>query len=209
MIAPSKESSCKAHLPVALSTPVRVIAKMLHKLAISTVQEVEEEGSDDESGKEDNDTVTTDEDEDGGEVNEGGSESDSEDENEEGQKGKRPWESDDVATIRNAISKLAESSLAPLMSTNPMPSSSRLEHNTTAAIPPVHFNEALNIKPHTSNEKLLLSALCEAGAHEEALQLRVINMQASSILNVAYCERLRGQLAFQEDKKAGGRRRGS
>ncbi|KZP10647.1 hypothetical protein FIBSPDRAFT_989666, partial [Athelia psychrophila] len=36
----------------------------------------------------------------------------------------------------------------------------------------------------------------------------VINLQASSILNEAYCERLRGQLAFREEKKATGKLKG-
>ncbi|KZP27717.1 hypothetical protein FIBSPDRAFT_669621, partial [Athelia psychrophila] len=75
-------------------------------------------------------------------------------------------------------------------------------------IPPAHFDEALNVKPRTSNERLLLSVLREALAHEEALRLRVINLQASSILNEGYWERLRGQLAFQKDKKAGRKKKG-
>lgn len=208
MLAPSKETSCEAHLPVAPSTPVRIIAKMLRKLAISTVQEVQEEGSDDEDGTEDDGAVVV-EDDDGGVVEkEGSDESDTEDENEKGQKGNRAWGSDDATTIRNTISKLADGSLAPLVSTDPMTSSSRLEHNTMAPIPPAHFDEALNVKPRTSNERLLLSVLREALAHEEALRLRVINLQASSILNEGYWERLRGQLAFQKDKKAGRKKKG-
>lgn len=81
MIAPSKETSCKAHLPVAPSTLVWAIAKMLHKLVISTVQEVQEEGSDDDNGMEDDGGVQGKKESD---------ESDTENGSKKGQKRKRP-----------------------------------------------------------------------------------------------------------------------
>ena len=39
MIALSKETSCEGHLPIAPSTPVWILAKMLHKMAIDMVPE--------------------------------------------------------------------------------------------------------------------------------------------------------------------------
>jgi len=60
--------------------------------------------------------------------------------------------------------------------------------------------EALSITLKTTNEVLLLAALHEANAREESLKLCLIELQATNILNEAYCSRPRGQLAHKEDK---------
>lgn len=153
MIAPSKETSCEAYLPVAPSSPVLVLAKMLCKLAISGVQD---EGGDGEADAEDNVVVVVEENEGEAETDEG---NDGDDRANEGPNHHKGNDSDEAATIKKAISKLAEGSMACLVSTGPMSSSSRLEPNIMAPIPPCHPDEALNLKPRTTNERLLISAL--------------------------------------------------
>ena len=50
MMAASKETSCEAHLPIAPTTPVRVIAKLLQKLAVTEdIEEQVVDGSSNES----------------------------------------------------------------------------------------------------------------------------------------------------------------
>ncbi|TFK17604.1 hypothetical protein FA15DRAFT_576377, partial [Coprinopsis marcescibilis] len=59
----------------------------------------------------------------------------------------------------------------------------------------------LKIEPQSVNEVHLLAALQESEAANQALHKRVIQLQASQILNEAYCNKLRHQLAQKEEKK--------
>jgi hypothetical protein len=45
---------------------------------------------------------------------------------------------------------------------------------------------ALSIQPRTENELLLLSALHEAEAHSQRIEVHAFELQASNILNEAY-----------------------
>ncbi|EDQ98733.1 uncharacterized protein LACBIDRAFT_296797 [Laccaria bicolor S238N-H82] len=65
--------------------------------------------------------------------------------------------------------------------------------NTTAA--------ALTIQPTTSNELLLLAALCEAESRNAHAEIHAFELQASNILNEAYTERLRKALEAREEKR--------
>lgn len=188
MMAPSKETSCKAHLPIAPASPIRAIAELLKKLTIEEDKSTESESDDEGSGGTTADGCDS---ESGSSDEEGGTEEG----NHSG--GKTGWHEE---SIRTAIHELSKGALTDLVNPNPMPST-QMNHNTTAMISP-NKNRAgtLNITPSTTNETLLLAALRESEAREAFLRQRVIVLQASNILNEAYCEKLRGQLAYQEEK---------
>lgn len=71
---------------------------------------------------------------------------------------------------------------------------------TTILPPSQTVSSILTITPKTTNETLLLAALREATADNEALRRRVVESQAANILNEAYCNKLRFQLAAKEEK---------
>ncbi|KIK72919.1 hypothetical protein PAXRUDRAFT_106834, partial [Paxillus rubicundulus Ve08.2h10] len=58
------------------------------------------------------------------------------------------------------------------------------------------------IELKTKNEALLMGALREAEECCQSYKQRVITLQAQAVLNEAYCNKLRFQLAFQEEKKS-------
>jgi len=60
---------------------------------------------------------------------------------------------------------------------------------------------ALSIQPTTENELLLLSALCESEAQVQRIEVHAFELQASNILNEAYADHLKKQLAAKEEKK--------
>ena len=64
--------------------------------------------------------------------------------------------------------------------------------NTTAA--------TLTIQPTTSNELLLLAALCEAESRNTHAEIHAFELQASNILNEAYTERLQKALEAREER---------
>jgi hypothetical protein len=109
-----------------------------------------------------------------------------------------------VNAINEAIKQLSAGSLADLVSSSPMTSSTTVNHNTNQLISPSNnrTQEALTIIPKTTNEIVLLGALRESQEQETYLKQRVLELQAANILNEAYCSRLRGQLAHKEEKKA-------
>ncbi|KIM83159.1 hypothetical protein PILCRDRAFT_69879, partial [Piloderma croceum F 1598] len=49
-------------------------------------------------------------------------------------------------------------------------------------------------------EEALLMALRDTETREDALKLRIAQLQASNVLNALYCQKLRGQLAHKEKK---------
>ncbi|KII85727.1 hypothetical protein PLICRDRAFT_78940, partial [Plicaturopsis crispa FD-325 SS-3] len=63
------------------------------------------------------------------------------------------------------------------------------------------YADLLAIEPKTPNEVALLAALRESENREDELKRRVINLQAANILNESYCNKLRFQLAYMEQKK--------
>ena len=69
------------------------------------------------------------------------------------------------------------------------------------------MEDVLQIAPQTRNETYLLAALRETLARENALKQRLLDVQAANVLNEAYCDKLRHQLAHYEGKKedTGGR----
>ncbi|TFK17584.1 hypothetical protein FA15DRAFT_577952, partial [Coprinopsis marcescibilis] len=67
----------------------------------------------------------------------------------------------------------------------------------------------LDAQPETTTEAVLIAALREATEEVKGLKQRVVELQASNILNEAYCNKLRFQLAMKEEKsKAKGQKKG-
>ncbi|KAG1835927.1 hypothetical protein DFJ58DRAFT_670170 [Suillus subalutaceus] len=69
------------------------------------------------------------------------------------------------------------------------------------------YGEFLNCPATTKAEHELQVALLESEQCEEESKHRMIGLQAASVLQVRYCDRVRGQLAVQEDKM--GRKKGT
>jgi hypothetical protein len=92
-----------------------------------------------------------------------------------------------------------------LVSAEPIPTTSRVQHNTLQLVSPTknHHIDLLTIQPKTRNEINLLAALRESEARVQSLKNRVVERQATNILNEMYCDTLRRQLAHQEKKKSG------
>jgi len=172
MMAPSKETSCEGHLPVVPATPVRVIAKLLQKLSIEgdVAEDGEGTGSSESGSDGDGDgdgdgnggnIVGAGDDTDGSGQGNGEGGSNAEDREEGGSSGP----SDSINVIQEAINSLSKGALAELVSSKPMTSTAKLQHNTAHVIPPTkHHATALQITPKTKNETILLAALREADA---------------------------------------------
>jgi len=71
-----------------------------------------------------------------------------------------------------------------------------MSHTKTQTIPSQFTpTPLLSIDPQTDNEILLLAALREAEARNQILLNHTIELQASNILNEAYCGKLKRHLA--------------
>lgn len=181
MMAPSRETSCEGHLPVVPATPVRVIAKLLQDLSIN-----------DAEPNQDGDAPSS-------LIN--------------NQVPPLPSHTTALSTtpeqssaINQAIQQLSQTKLAYLVSSEPMPTvpiTSGIQHNTQLLISPMKTGriDALAIEPKSKNEIILLAALRESEARAEQLKKRTVELQASNVLNEMYCNQLRRQLAYQENKK--------
>ncbi|KZP23536.1 hypothetical protein FIBSPDRAFT_684112, partial [Athelia psychrophila] len=77
-------------------------------------------------------------------------------------------------------------------------------------IPPMKklHSDALAIEPKTAREKLLLAALLDSEARVQAHYSRVLQLQASAVLNQMYCDLLRKQLTHKEEEKKKGKGKG-
>jgi hypothetical protein len=80
--------------------------------------------------------------------------------------------------------------------------------STAFTILPLPTYDAMTIVPKTANERLLLAALREYEAQATHYRQRTLALQATNIINEAYCKSLREQLAFKEAKKAKGKGKG-
>ena len=100
----------------------------------------------------------------------------------------------------DAVQQLSYTQLAYLTSDSPVRSGAPNPHAHSQPVSPARAG-ALLIKPTTDVEICLLAALRESEDQVLALKQRVINLQASNILNKIYCNKLRFQLAYQERKK--------
>jgi hypothetical protein len=104
--------------------------------------------------------------------------------------------------ILEAVDSLSQTDIAHIFNTTLTSSSDPMSHTKTQTIPSQFTpTPLLSIDPQTDNEILLLAALREAEARNQILLNRTIELQASNILNEAYCGKLKRHLAHQENKK--------
>jgi hypothetical protein len=110
------------------------------------------------------------------------------------------------SAVNEAIQKLSSSSMAYLISSDPIPTASRIAHNSSQPITPAI--NAHTIEPKTKNEVALVAALREAEAEVKSLKARVVELQATNVVNEMYCNTLRLQLAHKQDKAEGSKGKG-
>jgi hypothetical protein len=185
MLAPAKESSIEGHLPLPPPTPVRAIARLLEKLSINdeSLNMIEEEINSQTANSESSDSSPS-----------------------------TPTPSTTTlnsnpsrTAFDEALKALSKTNLSYLLSstiTQPITSSDPMSTTRTEPIqltPSPYDN--LTIIPKTQNEIILMAALREGQEANTRLQRRVIDLQASNILNEIYCNKLRFQLAYKEGKK--------
>jgi hypothetical protein len=104
--------------------------------------------------------------------------------------------------ILEAVDGLSQTDIAHIFNTMLTLSSDPMSHTNTQIIPSQSTpTPPLSIEPQTDNKILLLAALCESEARNQILLNRTIELQASNILNEAYCGKLKWHLANQENKK--------
>lgn len=203
MMAPAKETSCEGHLPIIPETPVRVIAKLLRDLTVKdkVLEEDETELSLDLGDRGDEWESE------GNQAAESGDQELTDAINFTRASSPRTQPNtnsillpiDPAIAIKNAVKSLSETALAHLISAEPMSSAASMPHHASAPIP-LATTSTLQIEPKTKVEVALLAALREAEMREASLQRRVLELQATNILNEAYCSKLRGQLARKEEK---------
>ena len=176
MIALSKETSCKSHLPIppAPTGAIKILTDMFCKLSMV----------------EDDKTEPSDEPEQTNNPSKASSTS----------KASKP------DMILEAVDGLSQTDITHLFNTTLMLSSDPMSHADTQIIPSQYKpTPPLSIEPQTDNEILLLAALCESEACNQILLNCTIELQASNILNEAYCGKLKWHLTRQENKKDKGK----
>jgi hypothetical protein len=232
MMAPSKETSCESHLPVAPPTPIRVLANLMRKVAISNpiAEEVEmaEDASDGDSMGEDfsskiaaldleqGDEYSDDEEGREGDVeSEGGHGGEIQKDNEAGgnieedayEESRRNSLDIDAIAIKEAILKLRESDLGFLVggsNTNP-------PRSTASTILPLPIYDAMTIVPKTANERLLLAALRESEAQATHYRQRTLALQLKlpTLLTRHTASPSKSSLLLKRQKRRRGKGKGS
>lgn len=177
MLAPSKESSIEGHLPLPPPTPVRAIARLIEKLSINddSFNEIEETNSQASDSSPSTPTPTT----------------------------TASNSNRTRAAIDDALKALSQTNLSYLTSSTRPIMSTDFMHTTRTepvSLTPSPYDN-LSIIPETQNEILLMAALREAQENNTRVQRRIIELQASNILNEIYCNKLRFQLAYKEEKQ--------
>lgn len=208
LLAPSKETSLEANLPVETSESTKIFADMLRKL--QAIEEVESDTSESDSS-EDLDPTDSDSSEDLDPRD-----SETSEKNAAEASTSTPTSTahrtcstnlkqidileETVAALKKTnLAYLATHTQAPATSYDTMPKTATRTGaqisgpvNTTAA--------ALTIEPTTSNELLLLAALRESESRNVRMEVHAFELQASNILNEAYATRLRKALETKEEK---------
>ncbi|KAF7326341.1 HTH CENPB-type domain-containing protein [Mycena sanguinolenta] len=193
MMAPSLETAARGHLPVAPSTPVRIMTDMLHqahqrakKARIEPASDAEDEGDAPASPTPQGNNPSP------------------------PRRRRLPARNPFDTPVRNAISRLGSTSSAFLVSSSPIQSSSDPPANPTAEISPEKAADIflLAAEPSTALERDLQVALRKAHEKNRHQKHRIIEMQSALVLNGAYVDAVRGQLAAQEKKRARGNKKG-
>ena len=178
MMAPSKETSSKSHMPVPPPEPVKILATMLRKLNLEN-----DGGNQDESqhdGIVGSDNLS---------VNNLDSETTSQTR---------------IQILEDTVNNLKKTDFSYLINTAPTTSSHTMPHSQTTSQPDCKdpmTAAALRIEPATKNELLLLAALRESERRTQQAEAHAFTLQASNILNEAYMQKIKHQLAQQEEKK--------
>ena len=221
MMALSKPTAMASSLPIVPATPVRVVAGMLTELAGLLIEDdLEDDGN--ESGEDDwagmegpnpfggGERIRADEDA-GGEWEEwGGIRADESDvDHIEGTKGVASMDAPAANAeecIRMAVKKLRDSTLKHLIGSFP----THALHSTCSTLPPssMVIPAALVIESKTEAEVLLLAALRESFNENEHYRRCILELQATNILNEAYCKALKEKLAFRLEKEKKGKGKG-
>ncbi|KAJ7819241.1 hypothetical protein B0H13DRAFT_1661490 [Mycena leptocephala] len=112
--------------------------------------------------------------------------------------------------IRKAIVSLQATSSAFLVSSSPIQSSSNPPANPTTEISPEKATDVflLAAEPATALERKLQSALRKAHEKNTNQKRQMVALQSALVLNGAYVDVVRGQLAAQEKKKGRGNKKG-
>ncbi|PBK71415.1 hypothetical protein ARMSODRAFT_1017314 [Armillaria solidipes] len=197
-MALSKETSVEGALPLILATLIRIIAKFLCQAVQMEVRDDLESASDSSS-----------------EVGVEGDDNDDDpfidtpqnaDESVPCSEGDKEPEESQLAlkgnladAIKDAVRRLKDSSLDCLIGSY----STIPHHNMRNIIPTItRHSETLRMELKTKREAELLAALHISEQTNQIYQQRMIELQATNILNKAYCKALHEQLAFQEAKKS-------
>ena len=160
MMAPSKVTSCEGHLPIKPASPVKAVAKLLRDL--SNLSLTHNNGGSAEPGPERMDV-----------------DSDGDDNinmDPPNISAALPSSSEkavlQTAAVSETLQRLSTTSLAHLVSGSPLTSASHSQKNSLQATSPTkeRYASLLTIKPKTRHENLLLDALRDAQAWEDALK---------------------------------------
>ncbi|KAK7000910.1 HTH CENPB-type domain-containing protein [Favolaschia claudopus] len=193
MMAPSRETSVRGHLPLPPNTPVRVMTDMLYRARERAKKVRLDRGSDsdEEDGAPESPTPQGD--------------------NPSPPRRRRiPGPNPFDTPVRNAITSLQGTSSAFLFSSSPVRSSSDPPANPTTEISPEKPENVflLEREPATSLEGELQAALREALEKNVKQKRQMVAMQSALVLNGTYVDLVRGQLEAQEKKKSRGNKKG-
>jgi hypothetical protein len=98
--------------------------------------------------------------------------------------------------------KLSTTQITNLLTDKPLSSSLRMPAAVVESIQTCMIPQTLlAIELKTKNEAVLLGALQEVEERCKAYKQCVITLQAQTVLNEVYCNKLHFQLTFQEEKK--------
>ena len=179
MLAPSRTSSTHSGLPIALTSPLRVMSDLIDRIVARQAY-----------------TLNLDVDMDGGSHDlddESSPESESNTEENFGL----------LTPTRVAISELASTSLSHLVSASPPRSSSQIPLFPPSTISPFksYNQELLELEPRTENEKRLQDALREAEDRDRRRKIAMVNMQGVTVLQNMYVKKNNRHLQGHEDER--------
>jgi hypothetical protein len=213
-MAPSKETSCEAHLPAEVAPEIVALAKLLRGLslqdtdgsdaadAVTEVRGVEHHVE--HHDKNEGDAADTSAVEGVGHGDEHGSDGDGRNMIEGAAEASASTEPVPNHMVKTIIDNLAGGPLVYLVSSTPAVSTDAPPSAARPIPPRVIFMK--DFVPTTAVEAALLSHIRDGEDREEALRQHLMEVQASNVLNEMYCAKLRGQLASYEKKgKKGGK----
>jgi hypothetical protein len=182
MMAPSKETLSESHMPLPPPEPVKILATMLRKLNLENGGGNQNESHGIMGSDKQNLSVSS---------------VDSE-----------IISQTRIQILEDTVNNLKKTNLLHLIKTAPTTSSHTMPQSQTTSQPD-HKDPmtaaALRIQPATKNE--LLAALRESERRTQQAEAHAFTLQASNILNEAYTQKIKHQLAQQEEKK--GKKKGT